>query len=189
MKVFDNLYFFGQSEYSVWAITTSEGIIVLDTIFDYSVEDEVVDGMKKLGLDPRKVKYVILSHAHGDHDGGAKLLQDEIPEVRVVYGAEDWESVDNSTNRPGGKPKHDMVADDGMRVSVGDASIRIVTMPGHTPGTLSYLFEVRDNGKPLRVVGVMPRGFALPGSGNAASFRSRTDSMATRGSRTKRRVN
>src|SRR5947207_4034101 len=37
VKVFDNLYFFGQSEYAVWAITTSQGIIVLDTIFDYSV--------------------------------------------------------------------------------------------------------------------------------------------------------
>ena len=37
VRVFDNLYFFGQSEYAVWAITTSEGIIVLDTIFDYSV--------------------------------------------------------------------------------------------------------------------------------------------------------
>ena len=44
-----------------------------------------------------------------------------------------------------------MVGDDGMRVSVGDASVRIVTTPGHKPGTLSYLFEVRDNGKPLRV--------------------------------------
>ncbi len=38
-----------------------------------------------------------------------------------------------------------------MTISVGDASLRIVTMPGHTPGTLSYLFEVRDRGKPMRV--------------------------------------
>src|SRR5262245_193634 len=38
VKVFDNMYFVGQSEYSVWAITTSEGIIAIDTIFDYSVE-------------------------------------------------------------------------------------------------------------------------------------------------------
>src|SRR5262245_43252905 len=42
VKVFDNLYFVGQSEYAVWALTTSQGIIVFDTIFDYSVEDEVV---------------------------------------------------------------------------------------------------------------------------------------------------
>src|ERR1039458_7093573 len=43
VKVFDNLYFFGQSEYSVWAITTSQGIIVLDTIFDYSIAEWMVD--------------------------------------------------------------------------------------------------------------------------------------------------
>ena len=74
MKVFDNLYFFGQSEYAVWAITTSQGIIVLDTIFDYSVEDEVAGGMKKLGLDPANIKYAVVSHAHPDHDGGARFL-------------------------------------------------------------------------------------------------------------------
>src|ERR1039458_8541971 len=43
VKVFDNLYFFGQSEYAVWAITTSQGIIVLDTIFDYSIAEWMVD--------------------------------------------------------------------------------------------------------------------------------------------------
>jgi hypothetical protein len=53
VKVADNLYFVGQSEYSVWAITTSEGIIVLDAIYDYSIEEEVDGGLKKLGLDPR----------------------------------------------------------------------------------------------------------------------------------------
>src|SRR5262245_56808042 len=49
-KVFDNLYFVGQSEYSAWAVTTSAGIIVIDAIFGYAVEDEVVGGLKKLGL-------------------------------------------------------------------------------------------------------------------------------------------
>ena len=39
VKVFDNLYFVGQTEYSAWAVTTSDGIILIDTIFDYSVED------------------------------------------------------------------------------------------------------------------------------------------------------
>ena len=54
-KVFDNLYFLGQTEYSVWAVTTSAGIILIDSIFDYSVDDEVVGGLKKLGLDPAKI--------------------------------------------------------------------------------------------------------------------------------------
>ena len=49
VKVFDNLYFVGQTEYSAWAVTTSDGIIIIDPIFDYSVEDEVVNGLKSLG--------------------------------------------------------------------------------------------------------------------------------------------
>ncbi len=52
VKVFDNLYFVGQSEYSAWAVTTTEGIILIDTLFDYSVEEEVAGGLKKLGLNP-----------------------------------------------------------------------------------------------------------------------------------------
>jgi len=167
-KVADNLYFLGTKIHSAWAVVGSQGIIIIEALFEYAAKDEILDGLKKVGLDPKKVKYVILSHAHGDHDGGAKLLQDEIPGVRMIYGVEDWEAVDNSTNRPGGKPKHDMVGDDGMNVSVGDASVRIVTMPGHTPGTLSYLFEVRDNGKPLRVAYV--GGTAIPFNGNAAYY-------------------
>jgi metallo-beta-lactamase class B len=167
-KVADNLYFLGTKIHSAWALAGSEGIIVIEALFDYAAKDEILDGLKKVGLDPGKVKYVILSHAHGDHDGGAKLLQDSIPGVHLIYGAEDWDSIDKLENRPGGKPKRDMVGDDGMRVSVGDASVRIVTTPGHTPGTLSYLFEVRDNGKPLRVAYV--GGTAIPFNADGAYY-------------------
>src|SRR5215469_11882736 len=167
-KVADNLYFLGTKVHSAWAIVGSQGIIIIEALFDYAANDEILGGLEKLGLNKSKVKYVILSHAHADHDGGAKLLQDEIPGVRVIYGAEDWEAVDKSANHAGGKPKHDMVGDDGMRISVGDASVQIVTMPGHTPGTLSYLFEVRDNGKPLRVAYV--GGTAIPFNSNAAFY-------------------
>src|SRR5438128_1379823 len=86
-KVADNLYFLGTRIHSAWAIVGSDGIIVLEALFDYAAQDEIFGGMRKLGLDSRRVKYVILSHAHADHDGGAKLLQDEIPGVHLVYGA------------------------------------------------------------------------------------------------------
>ncbi len=167
-KVADNLYFLGTRIHSAWAIVGNEGTIVLEALYDYAAQDEILGGMRKAGLDPRKVKYVILSHAHADHDGGARLLQDEIPGVHLVYGAPDWEAVDKSTNHAGGKPRHDMVGTDGMKISVGDASVQIVTMPGHTPGTLSFVFEVRDNGKPLRVAYV--GGTAIPFNGDAAYY-------------------
>jgi metallo-beta-lactamase class B len=164
-RVADNLYFLGTRIHSAWALVGSQGIIVLEALYEYAARDEILDGLKKVGLDPKNVKYVILSHAHADHDGGAVLLQDSIPGVHLIYGAEDWDAVDK---RPGGKAKHDMVGTDGMKVSVGDASVQIVTMPGHTPGTLSFLFEMRDHGKPLRVAYI--GGTAIPFNGSAAYY-------------------
>lgn len=167
-KVADNLYFLGTKIHNSWAITGSQGIIIIEALYDYAASDEILGGMKKLGLHQSKVKYVILSHAHADHDGGARMLQDAIPGVHLIYGAEDWDAVDKSVNHAGGKPKHDMVGTDGMRVSVGDASVQIVTTPGHTPGTISYLFEVRDSGKPLRIAYV--GGTAIPFNATAAYY-------------------
>jgi metallo-beta-lactamase class B len=88
--------------------------------------------------------------------------------VHLVYGAQDWDAIDKATNHAGGKPKRDMAGTDGMKISVGDVSVQIVTMPGHTPGTLSYLFEVRDNGKPLRIAYV--GGTAVPFNSDAAFY-------------------
>ena len=142
-KVFDNLYFLGQSEYSSWAVVTSQGLIVIDAIFNYSVEDEVVGGMKKLGLDPAQIKYVIVSHGHGDHSGGAKYLQDKF-NAHVLLGAADWDLLDRSN---GSKPRRDMVATDGQKLTLGDTTITIYATPGHTLGTLSTVFPVTDHGE------------------------------------------
>ena len=167
-KVADNFYFLGTRIHSAWALVGSDGIIVFEALYDYAAPDEIADGMRKLGLDMNKVKYVVISHAHGDHDGGARFLQDKMPAAHLVYGGPDWDAVDKSTNHAGGKPKHDMVGTDGMKLSVGDASVQLVTTPGHTAGTLSFLFEVKDNGRPLRVAYV--GGTAIPFDGTAAYY-------------------
>jgi metallo-beta-lactamase class B len=150
-KVFDNLYFVGTKVHSSWALTTSDGIILIDTLYEYASEDEIVGGLKKLGLDPTKVKYVIVSHAHGDHVGGAKLMQEKF-DSRLILGAPDWEMIEKSVNQyPHGKPKRDIVGTDGQKVTLGDTTVTLVPTPGHTPGTLSMIFQVKDNGRPLTV--------------------------------------
>ena len=149
-KVFDNLYFVGTKIHSSWALTTSEGIILIDTLYDYASEEAIVGGLKKLGLDPAAVKYVIITHAHGDHVGGAKLMQDR--GARIVMGGPDWDAIEKSVNQyPNGKPKRDIVAMDGAQVTLGDASVTLVLTPGHTPGTVSMFFQVKDGGRPLTV--------------------------------------
>ncbi len=144
VKVFDNLYFVGQSEYSAWAVTTSDGIILIDTLFDYSVEEEVAGGLRKLGLDPSAIRYAVVTHPHPDHHGGAKFLQERYG-TRIVMSAADWDVID----RLGGtKPERDLVAADGQRLTLGETTVTLHITPGHTPGTLSAIVPVRANGTP-----------------------------------------
>jgi metallo-beta-lactamase class B len=144
-KVFDNLYFVGEKEYSAWAVTTSEGIILIDAIFHYSVDEQVVKGLTKLGLDPKTIKYVIISHGHGDHAAGAALLQDRFG-ARVVVSEADWELMARDRGSwP--KPKRDLVATDGQKLTLGDTTVTMYLTPGHTPGTVSTIVPVFDNGQ------------------------------------------
>jgi metallo-beta-lactamase class B len=140
-KVFDNLYFLGMTEYSVWAITTSQGIILLDAIYDYSIEAEVDEGLRKLGLKPADIKYVIVSHGHLDHAGGAKFLQEKYG-ARLIMSVADYDLLDQQN--PSWKPKRDMVATDGMKLTLGDVTMTLYLTPGHTEGTISTIFPVRD---------------------------------------------
>jgi len=144
MKVFDNLYFVGMTEYSSWAVNTSDGIIIIDAIYDYSVEDEVANGLPKVGLDPKKIKYVIVSHGHIDHAGGAKFLQDHFG-AHIIMGAADWDLLDH-TGGTWPKPKRDMVATDGEQLTLGDTTLTLYFTPGHTLGTISTLIPVKDGG-------------------------------------------
>jgi metallo-beta-lactamase class B len=150
-KVFDNLYFVGGKIQSAWALTTKEGIILIDTIYPYNSEELIIGGMQKLGLDPKNIKYVLISHAHTDHIGGAEMLQTRYG-ARIVMGGPDWDLVAKYPNRyKTMAPKHDIVATDGMKITLGETTVTVWLTPGHTPGTLSYTFTVFDRGKPLNV--------------------------------------
>src|SRR5260370_923860 len=150
-KVFDDVYFVGTKDRSSWALTTPEGIILIDTTFEYESDEVIVGGLRKLGFDPASVKYVIISHAHPGEVGGAKLMQDRFGS-RIIIGEGDWEMIEQSVNRfPNGKPKRDIVAKDGQKIALGGRTVTLEPMPGHTPGTVSMIFEVKDNGTPLTV--------------------------------------
>ncbi len=160
-QVFDNVYWLGTKFHSSWAVRTSAGLILIDSMFNYAVEDEIVGGLKKLGLNPADIKYVIISHAHGDHDQGAKLLQDRYG-ARIIMGAPDWDATMKATNMAGGIPKRDMDAGDGQKLTLGDTTITIVQTPGHTLGTLSYLIPIKDKGKTLTAAYSGGMGFNFP---------------------------
>jgi metallo-beta-lactamase class B len=172
-KVFDNFYFVGQAEHSAWAVITPEGIIIVDALFDYSVEDAVVGGLKKLGFDPASIKYVIVSHGHIDHAGGAKYLQDRFG-ARIILAEEDWEAMSRNT-QPWLKPKRDMVAVDGQKLALGGTTLIMYKTPGHTLGTVSTLIPVTDGGKPHLAVEV--GGTAFNWLRGGAEYRGKPNSF------------
>lgn len=145
VKVFDNLYYVGTKVHGAWATATPEGIIVIDALFGYAVKDEVEAGLKAVGLDPTKIKYLIVTHGHGDHSGGAKYLQDTYS-PRLILGAKDWDLLESNTRSP--SPRRDIVATDGQKVTLGGTTITLYITPGHTQSTLSVLIPVTDKGKP-----------------------------------------
>ena len=167
-KVFDNLYWLGTRQHSSWALRTSEGIIIIDTNFAWATQPEIIDGLTTLGLNPRDIKYVIISHAHGDHDQGAAELQRRFG-AKVVMGAPDWEStLQRPATAAGGVPKRDIaVGPEGSSLTLGDTTVTIVATPGHTPGTLSYVFPVKDQGRTVMVAysgGTLTGAFGTDGA-------------------------
>jgi metallo-beta-lactamase class B len=151
-KVFDNLYWLGTRQHSSWALQTSAGLIIIDTNFAWATEPEIIEGLTKLGLNPRDIKYVVISHAHGDHVQGAAELQKRFG-AKVVMGVADWEStLQRPVTAAGGVPARDIaVGSEGFTLSLGDTAIDIVATPGHSPGTLSYVFPVKDQGRTVMV--------------------------------------
>ena len=142
-QVFDNLYMLTTKANSAWAVKTSDGIILIDTLYGYAAQDEIVDGLKKVGLDPANIKYIVVSHAHGDHDGSVKFLQDTY-HPRIILAPKDWEL----SAREADPYRHDIDATDGQKLTLGDTTITIYFTPGHTAGTLSFLVPVKDHGEP-----------------------------------------
>jgi len=158
VKVFDNLYYLGTNIDSVWAITTSAGIILIDSNFHWDVEELVVGGLKKFGLDPANIKYLVVTHAHSDHYWGARYIQDHF-HPRVLMSEADWNVVAKDNTPAELKPKKDMVVTDGQKLTLGDTTISLYVTPGHTPGTISMIIPLKDGNQ--RHVGGIYGGFTL----------------------------
>jgi metallo-beta-lactamase class B len=154
-QVFDNLYWLGTRQHSSWALKTSAGLIIIDTNFAWATQPEILDGLAKLKLNPKDIKYVVLSHAHGDHDQGVATLQSKFG-ARIVMGGPDWEATlkrapDVAGGVPTRGPNDISVGPEGHKLTLGDTTIDIVFTPGHSVGTLSYVFPVKDKGKTVMV--------------------------------------
>jgi metallo-beta-lactamase class B len=157
---FDNLAYVGNTFVGVWVLNTSEGLILFDAgTSEADARDNIVPGLKKLGLDPADIRYIFVTHGHWDHYGGAAYLK-ALSRARIGLGGPDWDLMerlepgslarapyfgDDREDRP--PPDRDLVIVDGMNIKLGDTAVALYVTPGHTPGTLSALIPARQGDK------------------------------------------
>ena len=146
-KVFDNLYFVGIDWVSAWIIPTRDGLILIDSLYGEYV-DPMIANIRKLGFDPKDIKYCFTTHGHFDHVGGVKAIKG-LSGARIGMADADWSMFLEGRGGSGYEtiPK-DLVVNDGDAITLGDTTLKFYVTPGHTPGVLSIEFTVFDKGAP-----------------------------------------
>lgn len=150
VQVFDNLYYIGSISVAQFVIRTSQGLIMIDSGWDEQDADYAAVSMKKLELKPADTKYILITHGHSDHYGGAQFFKNKYaPQAKIGLNIVDnnWLTVIPSEKAYSGiRPKIDVELTDRQTITLGDTSIYIVLTPGHTPGCLSMIVPVTDHG-------------------------------------------
>jgi len=174
-QAFDDLQYIGLEFVGTWVLRTDDGLILFDAMFnEQQARDVVVKGLLQIGLDPNDLKHVIVTHAHGDHYGGADYLQREFG-AKIWLSAADWTYLEAHRDDdpippfgdiwPVNAPTRGEVAEDGGILELGGKTVQFVVTPGHTPGTLSAVISVDDTG--TRRFVTLWGGTAMP-AGSAA---------------------
>lgn len=146
-QVFDNLYYVGARWVAAWLLETDQGLILFDTLYG-DLTDIVIDSIRELGKDPNDIRYVIVSHAHFDHVGGARRFQDEFGAV-VMMSEADWQMTEQpAVYREYPTPKRHLSITDNSTLNLGRTRLSFMVTPGHTPGVVSTQFTVYDRGYP-----------------------------------------
>ncbi len=156
-KPFDNVDFVGVCWVSAWLVHTDDGVVLIDTLYG-PFKKMIVENIEKTGTDLADIKYVLMTHGHFDHVGGAVALKPLLPNAKFVMTQEGWdEAVESSAKSQGGPRAWDMiepemVVADGDEITLGNTTFTVIETPGHTWGTASYIYDVKDGDDTYRAI-------------------------------------
>jgi metallo-beta-lactamase class B len=152
-QIFDNVFVIGNQGTIATVIRTSAGLLMIDALSPNETETQLLPGFQKLGMDPAQVKIILVGHGHADHFGGTAYFQSHYG-TKIYVSAADWDMMENPPPGPGGRkgapvplPRRDQLLQEGREIIQGDLKVTPVAVPGHTPGSMGFLFPVKDKGK------------------------------------------
>lgn len=145
---FDDLYYVGIAWVGAYLLDTGDGLILIDTLHDPYVQVGQ-ENIEKLGFSPKDIKYVIVTHGHFAHVGGAACYHNKYgAKVIMTDAALNKAKLDrNQKDFPISVPTVSRYVSDGDVLTLGDKTIKFYETPGHSKGTLSLEFTVKDRGK------------------------------------------
>ena len=110
----------------------------------------IVSAIEDTGWNPADIKKFVITHGHFDHCGcGRWIVEKYHPETYLSKIDDDfWRDEPFFPDRPDTWKDFDIdhYVGDGNTITLGDTTIQVLFTPGHTPGGLSYIFPVHDNG-------------------------------------------
>ena len=127
------------NNYLVYDEKTNEGMLIdvadnVDKIYNFIENSQI------------KLKYIVLTHCHGDHTLGIKELKNLYPNSKIIIHESDaYGLTDDEINRCsyiGREPNFteaDIIVKDGEFLEIGEIKAEIIHTPGHTKGSISIL--------------------------------------------------
>lgn len=149
-RFFDQLSFIGTPNVGCFVLESSEGFLLLDCMEPLEEHrDIILQGLADLGLDPHNLKAILITHGHGDHYGTADWFREQYG-CTIYMSKVDYAFAQQDTRNRTGVLKweiHDFL-EDGQVFRLGEAEVHIFSTPGHTPGCMSFVIPVTDQGRP-----------------------------------------
>lgn len=151
-KIFDDLLIVAQKQTNCFVLKTSKGLIIIDAIWPAKEAFEAIVGaIKDVGWNPDTIKKLVLTHGHVDHTGCGRWFVEKYHVDTYLSEADDifWREHPTKPDRPETWKdyKIDTYIHDGDTITLGDKTIYVYRTPGHTPGGLSYIFPVKEDGE------------------------------------------
>ncbi|MBQ4097975.1 MAG: MBL fold metallo-hydrolase [Clostridia bacterium] len=140
-KLFSNVYYVGTYQACCYLIDTGDGLIMIDPGYKNTAY-LVVNSVRDLGFNFKDIKYIICTHWHYDHSEATAAFKD-LSGATTMIGENDFERAKEYFTA-------DKVIKDGDALTLGNTTIKFMETPGHTKGTISFFFDVKEDGKTYR---------------------------------------